>query len=352
MPKNGGIRGVLESLSSLTGSDLVSTYEQARADGSRTSGDKGDQGDDAAAVRAALPNHRTRRRFDKELTWQEKRNREGHRNQKANNRRIRALEKRLNLSDGEAPKAMPAHLFKQTKYIRADLTGQATNLYLKMCSNKIAVGLIKRAALSPDADGTPRYSFSGTDRGANRARMIAALGLLYVGLAAKTGRKGDRWNGLVKGIPQSAILAALSDPSTKKRPARSSMSSTKREPEKTATDGRVGYLKALFNVRLLYFRQAHWREGQPITTSGWDDISENEIPGNKTKTGWYVSLGRYWVVTDSYQSPRNAATRAALWLDWLAGVNPWPETGEDAPQSPPPSPETAEHQARPPPTPG
>lgn len=313
------LRAVIGRLASLTDLDLLSEFD---------SGHKADARDrEIERTRAALPNRVLRGRFDRYLQADQTRiNDRGREHARRNRKRAADLQRKFDRLHqlGTAPKLIPVHLFKMAQHLIADSTGTAAAAYARSCPHKIGVSLARRAALAADATG-PRYSFAGTDRGACRARRVLAAGLLLLGLSARTGRRRDRWGRIVKGIPQTAILACLADPSTRARPSRTGLAGIHRAGNPLATGGNVGYLKALRNGGLLYSRQARWREGGTPTTRGWSDLTPNEIADRPTDSGWRVSYNRYWLVTDQFASVRDADEKARLWLAWLDGQLPEPE---------------------------
>ncbi len=260
-------------------------------------------------------------------------------NNKSNKRQLKKLDKLLEERDIKNPQPMliPAHLWKQTRHIILDWTGWACRFYSRTCWHKVGVGITNRAALCYDEAGEATYSYVGQSRESIRARSILAAGLLWLGLSRPTGRKKQGWSRIVKGIPQDAFLAALSNPSGK-TPHRNTLDGTHRACDKEFTGGSVGYLTALKRAGLLYARQCKWRPGDdPKTHKGWEDIQPEEMAGNLQPSGWFTSTVRYWVVADQYSDPVDAEKKARLWLAWLAGCIPWQrdENGRFVPVSSP-----------------
>jgi hypothetical protein len=324
------LRELLRRAGELAGidEDLSEVFDRAQSDRDR----------EVEQIRESLPNQRTRKAFDKELRRQEvqhfeKNRKKAEKFRKANARQLEKLRKRLNLDnkDNPYPHLIPAHDWMMVKEVQADLSGFAAKYHAKTCPHKIAVTIIHRSALSYDGEA-PKYSYVGESRGAKRARAILAIGLLIVRLSVTTGRKGQGWNRLVKGIPRAALVAALTDPRSKAKLHPNTLDGRHRKAPKEATDGRVGYLNALKSQGLFYTRQAHWREGEdPRRIKGWHDIGANEMPSTVHPSGWKTSLARYWVVSDQYIDAKNAEKRAKLWIAWLAGCLSWAQDEEGRP---------------------
>lgn len=283
-------------------------------------------------LREGLPK-KARRRYDKELRSQilKKRDQEKRRayaTNKSNKRMLRKLDTYLRNTgiENPNPQLFPHHLWKQTKHILADSTGWACRFYSRMCWHKIGVGLANRAALCYDDQGRPRYSYAGNSRGSYRARAVLALALLLLGLSRPTRRRNHGWSRIIRAIPQTEFLSALSDPSNKnaRKPFRNTLNGSHRKTAKDDTSGSVGYLTALKRIGLVYTRQAWWKPGgDPSKLKGWEDIQPEEMLGSLHPSGWYTSTARYWIVADRFQDPRDAEKRARLWLAWLAGNIPW-----------------------------
>lgn len=320
------LRDVISRLSAQTDLDLVDIYDQAKSVKDPDDLDLNEEHrKDAKKQRDLLPNRPTKRAFDRELKKKpkNKRTQEARRNRSADIRRLKKLRKQLDeqYPEGTIPALVPTHLYKTVKQIVADTTGAAAELYLSTCPHKIAATNIRRNSLAVGDDGKAKYSFSGINQGAIRARYLCALGLLLVGLSKKTGRKGDRWNRIVKGIPQSVLIQAISHPSKDAKPvSKSAFNGTHDKTQRTtAIDGSVGYLRALKNGELLYTRQAHWLVGGKPQTRGWDDLKPYEVAPGIIDGKYKVSYARYWILTDEYTSPKDAARRAELFRDWLGG---------------------------------
>lgn len=316
------IRDILSRAGHLAGTDLVSIFNKRKNVES-----------EVERIRSELPNNQTRKRFDHELDQQTKRQRkarqrqsEAIRNRKSNRRALQKLERKLKAEgiENPQPRLIPAHLWKMCQHILADQSGWAARYYSKICYHKVGVSIVHRAALCYDEKGIPKYSYIGNGRDACRARFVLASGLLLLCLAKPTGRHGHGWNRLVSGIPQAAILAALRDPFTGKRPSSSSFNGTHHQTEdKEVTDGNVGYLTALKRVELLYTRQTKTAEKHLAkNVKGWANIRPEEQLGKRTPSGLFCSLARYWVVSAEWTDPVDAEKRAKLWVAWLGAVLP------------------------------
>jgi hypothetical protein len=310
-------KDVLTRASKIAGTDLFELFSRQQSE--------------IDEVRNDLP-RKARKKFDEELKSQkvsptDKRRIQAIINNKKNKTKIKKLERALERYGikNPVPREISFHLERQSKIIISDHTGWAARFYSRICPHKIGVGLVHRAALSYDQDGKPRYSYAGNSRGANRARSILAYGLLLIGLSSPTGRKGQGWSRIVKKIPMDAFLAIFTDPSSGETPHRNTIGGgIHRESSDEETSGKVGYLSALRNVGLVYTRQAKWRPGEnPADLKGWADIEPEEMAGGLHPSGWYTSLLRYWIVTDRFTEPRDAAKQAKLWIAWLSGNIPW-----------------------------
>jgi hypothetical protein len=322
------LRDTISRLSALTDLSLVEMYDQSRSVKDPDYDPNEEHRKEVKKHRDQLPNRPTKRAFDKELKKKpkNKRTQEARRNRSADSRRLKKLQRQLDKQypQDTTPALIPTHLYKSVKHVVADTTGGAADLYLDTCPHKIAVTNIRKIALAIDETGKAKYSFSGINQGAVRARYIAALGLLLVGLSRRTGRKGDRWNRIVKGIPQSVLIQAISHPAKDANPVSYSAFNGTHDKtvRKTALDGSVGYLRALKNGELLYTRQAHWLDGGRPQSRGWEDLKPYEVAPGVIDGKWKVSYCRYWILTDEYTSPKDAARRAELFRDWLGGNLP------------------------------
>jgi len=334
------IRDVLTRASVLAGEDLVASFESTCKKIPLDADLELDAGDEVERIRVSLPNSKTRKRFDREMQKTAKQatsqsaQQRAFKFRKSNKKALAKLEKALKSAGVENPHptVIGAHLWKQTQHIIADATGWAAKFYSRLCWHRIGVSLAHRAALCFDEiTGVPRYSYVGHSREALRARHVLALGLLLLRLSAHTGRRFQGWMRLVTGIPLAALIAALRDPFSGRRPHRNTVDGTHRAVEKTqnpdtgklentATDGNVGYLTALKAVGLCYTRQAKWRDGQnPAQLKGWADIRPEEMFSAERANGWFTSLNRYWIVSDRFTDPKDAARKAELYVAWLAG---------------------------------
>lgn len=328
------IKEILRRAGELAGvdEDLSAIFERAQETRDR----------EVEEIRESLPNQKTRRAFDREMRRLEVKNFETNRKKaeqyrKKNAKQLEKLRRRLKLDnkDNPYPKLIPAHDWIMVKEVQADHSGFAVRYYAKTCPHKIAVTICHRAALSYDGE-KPKYSYVGDSAGSNRARSIFAIGMLIVRLSNTTGRKGQGWNRLLKGVPRMAFVAALGDPhDPKNKPHPNTIDGRHRTAPKAATDGRVGYFNALKAEGLFYTRQCHWRDGEnPREQKGWHDLSAEEMPSTEHPGGWRTSLARYWVVSNQYVDAKNAEKRARLWIAWLAGCLPWgqDEDGQPVPE--------------------
>lgn len=292
-------------------------------------------------TREALPNRQARSRYDKELKRKKKTERHSAKKVKRANLRIIARLKDKLLRGGvenPCPNVIPSHLWLDCQAMIADQTGKVIREYANMLDNKIALTRIHRAALgmiatkniddrdldavqtpdiSPPNEMSRAYSYAGSDVGALRARRVFAVGWLLVKLSKGTSRKG-KYNRLVAGIPQAALLGALRDPYTGRQAHRTTLSGRHRY---SGQAGEIGYLDALKASDLLYTRQAIWR-GEKPATKGWEDIRPEEMAG-ETADGLKFSLDRYWIISSQHTSPQEAAERAIMWVDFIAGCQPW-----------------------------
>lgn len=351
------IHNILEKLSQVTGVEgLAERYKKARSN--KENGEENAVETEISRIRESLPNRAARSRFDKELRKQKSKH-SPKKVKRSNLRLIARLRAKLSSLDNPQPKLIPAHLWLDCQVMIADSTGKAIREFSNMMSNKVAKTRIHRAALgirsikniddrdiltdtTDETDTTSTtfdktevssvenvsraYSYAGTDRGALRARRIFALGWLLVQLSHGTSRKG-KYNRLVAGIPQAAFIGALRDPFTGNQVHRTTVSGHHRYE---GQPGEIGYLDALKASDVLYTRQAKWRGDKP-STKGWEDIRPEEIAGERD--GLKFSTDRYWIVTSQYTDPAAAAERARLWIDFLAGCQPYDLWLESTPVS-------------------
>jgi len=325
------LHNILKRLSQVVGVDgLAEICEKSRTEPAKPEIDR---------IRESLPNRQARSRYDKELKKQKREKRAQKQVKRSNLRMIQRLRDRLDKLDNPKPALIPADLWRNCQCMIADSTGKVIREFANQMANKIALTRIHRAALgmypetvqdstmsNTDANLTRAYSYSGSDIGALRARRIFALGYLLVHLSKGTARKG-KYNRLVAGIPQAAFIGALRDPYSGHQVFRTTLSGRHRYEGQA---GELGYLDALKVSGLLYTRQAVWRGDEP-TTKGWKDIRPEEIAGEKD--GWKFSLDRYWIITSQYTSPKEAADKAILWVDFMAGLQPWEVWLQPEPES-------------------
>lgn len=329
------LRESIARLQSTTGiANLSEFFDKSRAGRSLENPDKTAIDD----TRKALDNRQKKRAFDKALkdSKPQDRAKESKRNANRDLRRMRKLQRQLEKTHGVGvvPECFPSHLWIQTKLVVSDATNQAGTYYANKSQNKIGIGLLHRAALSPDSDGKNRYTYTGNSRGSVRARSILALGLMMLSLSRPT-RRRDRYKRIVKGIPQTLILEALNHPANTKDIHINTLTGKHRESiDNKPTSGDVGWLDALKNIGFLCHWQARWKDTEKPDLKGWHDITANEISPNVKPGGWLVSLNRYWIVTDQYTDPKNAAIRAELMVANMAGNLP-----EQTMQAPPRTPD-------------
>lgn len=318
------IRDILSRAGHLAGTDLISIFEKRKSVESEVD-----------RIRKELPNTQTKKRFDRELDKQVSRDdrrkqkqRDVYRNRKSNKRALQKLERKLRAEGikNPQPKMIPAHIHKQTQHILADPSGWASRYYSKLCWHKIGVSMCHRAALCYDEKGKPKYSYIGNSREAQRARFVLASGLMLLCLSRPTGRRKQGWTRLISGIPQKAILSALRDPFTGKRPSLSAFNGTHHKlDDKDLTDGNIGYLPALKRIGMVYTRQVKTADKNLAKThKGWADIRPEEMLGKRTATGLFCSLARYWVVADLWLDPVDAEKRAKLWVAYCSSQLPEP----------------------------
>jgi len=341
------IHNILNKLSQVVGvENLDDFYKKARTTENDSVNPEIDR------VRETLPNRQARSRYDKEIKRQRKKEKHSARKIKRANLRIIARIKEKLMRGGVEnpfPEIISAHLWLDCQAMIADATGKVIREYARNFENKIALARIHRAALGmvmgdggedfeksaqdfpvsnnevdltrdvtiPEKSATRAYSYAGSDVGALRARRIFALGWLLVKISKGTARKG-KYNRLVANIPQAALLGALRDPYTGRQVHRTTVSGRHRY---AGQPGEIGYLDALKAADVLYTRQAIWKGDKP-TTKGWEDIRPEEVAGT-TPEGLHFSLDRYWIISSQYTDPKNAAERAIMWCDFLAGCQPW-----------------------------
>lgn len=293
-------------------------------------------------ARAALPNRAARSEFDrlqrKKTVPAEKM---ADRRRKKDVAHLKKLQRRLEKQGYQniRPREIKAHEWIKCAQITSDQHAQAALYYLDLESNRVAIGLFLQVIGG-------RGKLKGRSNSAVRARAILASLLLVIGNARGTRRNWDRYNACSKGLPVEAIQAALQDITTRVKPSRSTISGTnsggplERDSNGRVIDertgGQVGYMRALKNARIIYTRQARWKDTEKPATRGWENIQQNEIRNAPTPSGWNVSLNRYWIVTDRWSDPRNDAERALLYAAYKAAE---PPRDGDAPSSPPDPPE-------------
>ena len=308
------LNSIFEKISQLTGIEgLEKKYESAR-DRNLIVTDLEEN-----EHRKALPNRTSKRRFDKELKRQKTKQKAQNKAKKANIRLLAKLKKRVMETIGYEkykPKLIPADIWYDCQTIVWDRDGKAIPEFSRQCPNKIAISRIHRSALGIDETGERQYNYFGDSRGSLRARRIFALGWAKLRLAVGTRRKGP-YNRLVAGLPQAAFRALLRDPKTGEQVYRTTLSGEHRPSHKPSE---IGYLDALKDSGFCYTRQAKW-QGKDPNIKGWEDIRSEERAGSNND--WNFSTARYWIITSQYTDSKDAEVRARLWIDYIAGCQPF-----------------------------
>ncbi len=186
----------------------------------------------------------------------------------------------------ELRRLIPRRIWIMCREILADASGRAARIWFRRARNKVAIGLLRIAALVPGSEGT-RYTWADW-----RARCIAALGLALLELAAPTIRKGA-WSTVVRGVTRSALAALLANPWEPDRtPHVNTIAGTHRVGA-TLESGQVGYLRALELAGFCYPQQLPANQVQ-----GFERWKVRK--GDELET--YAS-NRYWVITDAPTAP-------------------------------------------------
>lgn len=188
---------------------------------------------------------------------------------------------------------IPRSVWVRVSALLADGSSRAVRIHLKQLRNKVLAGAIRHAALCGG-----KYPWSHP-----RARAVAALGIALLALAKRTRRRG-RWEFLIKGIPQGALLALLRNPWTGDRPSRGALSGTHR----TGVDwesGQVGWLRALEGAGALYCQQIPAAEAEPCELLGPSGYATNRI----------------WLVTDTPTAPLDDDDKRELLELHAAGLS-------------------------------
>lgn len=182
---------------------------------------------------------------------------------------------------GGALKFIPFELWCLARAICSDISGATARHWLRMCTNKIFAGQIRKVALVPLRDGGYHYDWYD-----QRARDVVAVGALLIGMAEPIRRRRDRavndwdsaenrWGTIVRGVCRNLILAALA-PNDKHLRSTSYLTGTYGyggEWNRTPLDrgGRVGVgcgiIVALEQLGALYRNQ--WAGQGYATSSGY-----------------------------------------------------------------------------------
>ncbi len=188
--------------------------------------------------------------------------------------------------------------------VMADLSGRAARYFLGRERNRALAGYILEESLA------------GRSWTSLRARRTCTLGLLF-GAMAKYGRTRGKWGGVVMGIPQTAIIAALRDPYETQpeyelparpwrtdgkpelrdpaRPARSTVFGEHRKNGR-ARSGQAGYFDAFVQCGAMKSYQLEAERAEPFEVLG---------PSGH-------ALNRYDVVARELESVRNDDARYEL----------------------------------------
>lgn len=170
----------------------------------------------------------------------------------------------------------------------ADPSGGALKVWFGRQRNKVAVGLIRIAALVPGRDGRTRYTWADS-----RARAIAALGLVLLELSTPTVRKG-RWSRLVRGYPRSLLCKLLANPYDRDRVPCANTLGGVHVPGATLESGQVGYLRAL--------ELSGFLSRQQLPAHQVDNFERWRVPKGTGQVETHAS-NRYWIVTDTATAP-------------------------------------------------
>lgn len=135
--------------------------------------------------------------------------------------------------ESEELRLIPREIWAACREILSDLSGRACRVWLARQKNKAAVAAIRRAALEPTGGGATRRTWCDA-----RARVVCALGVGLLMLAAPTGRVSAYANE-VRGVTRGALCAMLASPYEDRRPTLGALSGTSHR------GARVGYLVAL-----------------------------------------------------------------------------------------------------------
>lgn len=180
-------------------------------------------------------------------------------------RLTRKLEAAGALGDVARPRLVPRSEWVMCQAILADRSGRAVRSYFRAEPNKVGIGAIRQAALVPAGEHGTRYTWAD-----ERARAIAALGLVMLRMSVPTRRKGI-WTSVLRGLPVGVFCKLLRDPFTRRPKARTTITGRHRRGG-CVGNGQVGYMRALREVGFCYGQQLHPKHCDPcelVGTSGW-----------------------------------------------------------------------------------
>lgn len=185
---------------------------------------------------------------------------------------------------------LPRSVYIMARDVMCDPTGAAARTWFARCRNKVAIGLLRRAALVPDESGKTRYTWADS-----RARAIAALGLALLELATPTPNRPGAWASVVKGYQRSILCALLENPHEPGRRPHVNTLAGRHRVGATYESGQVGWLVALEDVGFLYSQQLPAAEVEPYERFRvWRSDGADMRASN-----------RYWLITDSPTEPRD-----------------------------------------------
>jgi hypothetical protein len=199
---------------------------------------------------------------------------------------------------GKEWRTVPREVWRMCQDLVSNTSSAAWRYWARRCSNKPALGAIRRAALLPRANG----STCGRTFGSERARRIAALGLALVQLGVHTARKGP-WRHVVRGIPVALMQELLTYPDGTRRPHENTIIGHHRGLGSEHDRGQAGYLRALEATGLVSSQQwypeaADWECGRLLT-----------FKDGKSRR---AQINRYWLIGDP---PMKANDPALLELE-------------------------------------
>lgn len=177
-------------------------------------------------------------------------------------------------ADSVSPVPIPKRVWVMCWLIMGDLSGRAARFFLERERNRAYAGYVLESAL-----GSGARSWSSL-----RARRECTHGLM-LGALTKYGRVRGKWGGVVMGIPQTAILAALRDPYETRAPywlpalpwrpkpelrdpALPSRTALSGEHKRGGTRGDVGYFNALEQLGAVKSYQLPAERAEPFEVLG------------------------------------------------------------------------------------